>query len=130
MKYLASSDLKEKNQFYRAILNEQNKKKLTNKDFTIISSNCNGSLMLSDLGMQFKSPFVNLYVRPSHFIQYLTNIEHYRNCKLEFVKDKKEKFPIAYLDDVEIRFLHYTSEKDAEEKWVERTQRMNMQNFF
>lgn len=130
MKFTTSPNLKDKNNFYRKILNEQNKARLKNKDFTIISSNCNGSMMLNDLGMQFKSPFVNLYIRPSHFVKYLTNIEYYRNCKLEFVKEKQEKFPIAYLDDVEIRFLHNTSEQEAEEKWVSRTQRMNMKNFF
>lgn len=130
MKFTTSSNLNDKNKFYRSILNEQNKARLRNKDFTIISSNCNGSMMLNDLGMQFKSPFVNLYIKPSYFIKYLTNIEYYRSCKLEFLKDKKEKFPIAYLDDVEIRFLHYTSDQEAEEKWVSRTKRMNMKNFF
>lgn len=130
MKFIESAHLKDKNKFYRARLNEQNKLRLKNKDFTIISNDCNGSVILHDLSMQFKSPFVNLYIKPSHFIKYLTNIEYYRKCKLDFIKDKRGEFPIAYLDDVEICFLYYTSEQEAEKKWLSRTQRMNMENFF
>lgn len=118
------------NKYYREKINAENKTRLTNSNFTIISSNCNGSMMLNDLGMQFKSPFVNLYVRPKYFVRYLKNIHHYNQCQLNFIHDKQENFPIAFLDDVEIRFLHYSSEEEAAEKWYSRTKRMNLDNYF
>lgn len=112
----------------RSKINEKNRARLKNKDFSILSSNCNGGVMLHDLGLRFNSPFINLYLKPKDFIKYCSNISHYISCDLKFIDN--DKYPIAYLDDVEIRFLHYTSNKEAEEKWISRTKRINLDNLF
>lgn len=58
---------------YRKVLRynivKKYKKNIQNKNFTIISSNCIGGLIYHDLGMQFKSPTINMYIKANDFIK-------------------------------------------------------------
>ena len=36
--------------------------RLVNRDFTLISNNCCAGIIYSDLGLQFTSPTINLYM--------------------------------------------------------------------
>ncbi|MDD0824950.1 DUF1919 domain-containing protein [Mannheimia sp. AT1] len=116
------------NQIVRNIMNRARRKKLQNTHFSVLSHNCTGGFMLHDLGLQFRSPFVNLYLSPEDFIRYLKNIEHYRQQSLEFINEKD--YPVAKLDDLTLYFMHYHSEQEAEQKWHERTARIDMNNLF
>lgn len=122
--------LENQNKAAREEINAKDRARLTNKDFSLIASNCNGSFMLKDLGLPFLSPFINLYLTPRNFIKYLSNIEHYLNAKLRFIIGREGRYPIGYLDDVEIHFFHYHSEEEAYNKWMERSKRLNLENFF
>ena len=44
---------------------------------TVFASNCNGGVMTHDLGLQFKSPTVNLFIRPKEYVKFLGNLRHY-----------------------------------------------------
>ena len=111
--------------------NKENlRKKLINKEFSLIASNCTGMFMLWDLGLPYRSPFVNLYMYPRDFIKFLSNIEYYTKQTLIFIKKEKIDFPIAKLDDIEIYFQHFSSKEDAEEKWYKRIKRINYDNLF
>ena len=57
------------NKIRRKIYNIFQRKRLINRDFSLISSNCNGAVILHDLGLSFKSPFVNLWIKPNDFIK-------------------------------------------------------------
>ncbi|MBS6673553.1 MAG: DUF1919 domain-containing protein, partial [Haemophilus paraphrohaemolyticus] len=48
----------------RKSINQKNQQRLSNHEMSVIASNCNGALILHDLGEQFRSPFVNLYLEP------------------------------------------------------------------
>ncbi|MCW9718613.1 DUF1919 domain-containing protein [Avibacterium sp. 21-599] len=101
---------------------------LKNKGMTVIASNCNGAFILHDLAQPFNSPFVNLYLEPKDFIRYLQRIEHYQQQTLQFVA--QSPYPIAYLDDVKIHFMHYANAQQAQEKWQQRSQRIDLENLF
>ncbi len=105
-------------------------RKLKNNNFSIIASNCNGALLLHDLGLRFNSPFVNLWIKPDDFIRLLSNISHYLSCEMTFVEEPNISYPIGLLDDVRIYFQHYATKEMAKEKWVERTKRINFNNLF
>lgn len=103
---------------------------LKNKQFTIFSQNCIGSVMYHDLGEQFLSPTVNLMMRPKDFITFLKNIQHYLEQPLTFV-DSQKTYPEALLgNDILISFVHYKSNHEAEEAWKRRKERINWQNIF
>lgn len=61
----------------RRSIDAKNRSRLINTEPTVFASNCNGGVMLHDLGLQFRSPTVNLYIRPKDYIRFLQNLDHY-----------------------------------------------------
>lgn len=116
--------------FCRTLYNQVHQKKLTNKNFSIIASNCNGACISHDLGVRFNSPFVNLWLKPDDFLRFLHDMDHYLNCSMIFTKEEGVDYPIGILDDVKIYFQHYSSETEAEKLWEERKIRINRENLF
>lgn len=114
----------------RNVYNKNNRKKLNNKDFSVIASNCNGAFILHDLGLRFNSPFVNLWMKPDDFIKFLSKIEYYLSCDMSFVSEEGIDYPVGVLGDVRIYFQHYKTEKEAKEKWTTRSKRINFDNLF
>lgn len=109
--------------------------RLRNTDITIISSNCNGGVISSDLGMSFRSPFVNLFITASDYIKLLRDLKGYMNEELCFVKETDPiygavSYPTAYLRDVKIYFMHYDSEEEAKKAWDRRKRRINWEDIY
>lgn len=104
--------------------------RLINKDFSLIASNCNGMFILKDLNLDYKSPFVNLWMHPKDFIKFLNNIDYYSNLNLTFITEKGINYPVGVLEDIKIYFLHYNSEEEAYSKWTRRIKRINKKNMF
>ena len=114
----------------RKIYNVANIKRLKNKDFSVIASNCNGGFILHDLGLKFNSPFINLWMKPDDFIKFLLNMHYYFSCDMSFIEESDIDYPIGVLDDVRIYFQHYATADEAKHKWMERMQRINYDNLF
>lgn len=119
----------------RAKIDARDRKRLTEKIKTtsIISMNCTGGVLSHNLGLQFLSPTVNLYMRAEDFIRFCENLSHYVGIdKFENCTDKNviedRTYPIAYLGDLILYLVHYSSVEEAEMKWNERKQRINWDN--
>lgn len=108
----------------------KNKKRLKNSNPTVISSNCNGALILHDLNLRFNSPFVNLWIKPKDFIKLLKDFDTYMEANLEEVTEEGINYPIGRLIDISIYFKHYSNFADVLEKWEERKKRIDKNNFF
>lgn len=117
------------NKRQRFFINRSLQRKLTNQGMTVISANCVGAFILHDFHQPFNSPFVNLYLSPQDFLRYLQNMDFYRTQPLTFVQTEKS-YPVGKLADLEIHFMHYHSEQEANEKWQLRTSRMKLDNLF
>lgn len=103
--------------------------RILNSTPSVISSNCNGAVMLHDLKMKFNTPTVNLYILPGDFLKFVTNLKEYLSCELIEVKDELP-FPVGELNDIKVYFQHYTSFDEAHAKWVERSKRVDYNNLF
>ena len=103
---------------------------LNNKDFTLLSNNCNGGVLLHELGLRFNSPLVNLNIPAKDYIQYLKRFEYYNSLTLTFDAETNRGYPVGKLGDVTIEFIHYKSNEEAFAKWEERKQRINLDNLF
>ena len=114
----------------RYFINKNKRKKLTNKSFTLLSSNCTGGVIYHQLGLEFTSPTINLYMNPSDFIKFCANLKFYLGLELVEVKDKKYNYPIAKLEDITIHMVHYNSFIEAKQKWNERKKRINFENIY
>lgn len=109
--------------------NNIERKKLKNKDFTIFSQNCIGSVMYHDLGMKFNSPTINMLFKPKDFIKFLDNLQFYLSKNFTFI-DSDKTYPIGKLYDIEIEFVHYDSREEVIKAWNRRKKRINYNNIF
>lgn len=120
------------NCFLRKPYDYYHRKKLKNKTFTLISSNCNGGNILHDLGLEFNTPFVNLFLDPDDFIKLCGNLEYYLGCELTFCDSMEQKlsYPVGILDDIKLYFMHYASREEAKSSWETRKKRVNFNDIF
>lgn len=114
----------------RKFLFKKRVKLLNNKSFTLISNNCNGGVLIHDLGLRFNSPFVNLYINTPDYIKYLENFNYYNNLEIIFSDNTDKDYPVGKLGDLTIDFVHYKSNDEAKAKWEERSSRINQNNIF
>ena len=114
-------DFNQKQEKYKT----KQKKSLKNKTMSVIASNCNGALILHDLGVRFNSPFVNLWIKPKDYIKLLKDFDRYMAADLSEVFEDGISYPIGKLDDISIYFQHYESFEQAKEKWDERKKRID-----
>lgn len=117
------------------------RKRIENKDFTIISNNCWGGGVYETLALAYKTPTVGLFFFSECYIKFLQNLKENLEKELRFINvSKYEKgnqlrttscYPIGMIgDDIEIHFLHYKSEEEALEKWNRRKIRVDFDNLF
>ena len=118
------------------------RRKLKNKDFSIICNNCVAGGIYHKLGMQYTSPTVGLFFFAKDYIKFLENFETYIKQPLQFKETSKHpsanelmkitgRYPVGVMgNDVEIHFLHYKNDAEARDKWNRRVQRLNYANLF
>ena len=123
------------NRFIRRLIYIPNKRKeLINTDFTLLCNNCTGGLICHDLGLQFRSPTINLFFYSDHFIRFCENLDYYLHqelipCKSPLHSPEIE-YPVWSLGDLELHFLHYNSFDEAKSAWDRRVARINKNNLF
>lgn len=115
---------------------------LKNKDFTIVSNNCWGGFVYQKFGLEYKTPFIGLFIFTPDYIELLKNFKELIFKELKFINFEQSKYykeiiknknyhiyPIAIIGGkVEIHFLHYKSNEEAAEKWNRRVKRINFNN--
>lgn len=106
------------------------RRQLHNSDVTFLVPNCIGGILFHDLGLQFRSPTVNLMMTQTDFVRFVLNLKDYLTQELEFFKHSEYVCPCAHLADVDVHFTHYDTEEAAAKKWHERIDRINWDNLF
>ena len=115
---------------------------LKGNNFTIVSNNCFAGFVYQKFDIPYNTPFVGLFILGPDYIELLKNFNILIKEKLVFIKgdeskykdyliktNRFNKYPIGKLgNNVEIHFLHYKSETEAQEKWNRRLKRMNFNN--
>lgn len=104
-------------------------RKLENLDFTIIASNCVGTIMYHDLGVPFLSPTINLTIGMNDFVRFAENLREYMEEEIVEIKGEKD-CPAGMLGDIRINFVYYDSFEEGVRKWQERKKRINWDNLF
>ena len=120
------------------------KRKLINKNFTIISNNCWGGMVYESYNIIKNSPTCGLFFMASDYIKFLKDLKGFINGDLNFINPDNSRwkhFPEIYEDkrfgsypvgvlsngkeSIEIFFLHYQNEAEALTKWNRRCKRIN-----
>lgn len=115
--------------FVNSLISRYDRFRLKNKDFTILCPNCIGGNIYHRLGLQFRTPTINMFMSQADFIKLIHDPNQYFTRELQFVPTK-QPFPVAKLQDITINFNHDTSSRDAAEKWYRRRERINLDNLY
>ncbi len=90
---------------------------------TVLSQNCIGGVFYKDMGLQFASPTVGLFIKSKDFVRFISNLDGYLSQPLQMRWG--EEYPIGELGDMEIHFMHYETCRSAEEAWLRRRERIH-----
>lgn len=123
---------------YRKIPAKRRKKKLKEKEFTIISNNCWGGMTYECYDLRKDTPTIGLYFMSHDYIRFVSNLKYYLSQELRFIEPKESayfsefgsneswcQYPKALLDDVEVVFMHYHTKEEAKKHWERRVKRIH-----
>lgn len=116
----------------RSFYLRKKRRKLNNKDFTIISNNCIAGYLYHDLGLRFLSPTINLLFKTDEdYIEFLSHFEYYTTNEPFEISDEEVAWPVGQIargnKRITIHFMHYKSFDEAKTKWKERRKRIDNQ---
>lgn len=105
--------------------------RLRQEGVSFVSDNCWGGLMYNTLGLEMRSPFINMFIRREHFERLLGDLKGYLSEPLVPLRLRQGQlsstvYPIAALGDVEVHLNHvFTPEMlaDYARAWYRRTDR-------
>lgn len=107
-------------------INKKNRKSLKNYDFSIIASNCTGGFLSHWLGLEFKTPFVNLFLDNNDFLTAMENFDEFIEGQIIELKNNPHSYPIGVgVHGEKIHFSHYPDFKTAIEFWEKRKPRLD-----
>lgn len=110
-------------------INNTNLKRLTNTNPTLICSNCAAGFIYHWLGLQFQSPFINLFLTPEDFCKAMENFDEFIDTPIIELKDISKNYPVGVgALGIKVYFEHYKSFDEAIKKWDERKQRIDKNN--
>lgn len=122
-------------QFNRRFIEKRYRKRIKNTSCSIIAQNCVGGVIYSALGMEFKSPTINVYIEDENFVKLVENLEYYMSLpaepkieKFAASPDGKIVFPKIAVGDIEICCMHYHSCQEAIDAWERRKKRVDLNN--
>ena len=112
---------------------------LRNRSVAIVSNNCGGGFISQYFGLPYHSPTVGLFFDTADYVRMTARLDHYLPHPLVFIdprlsrhydKFKPIDYPVAVCDDIEIFFMHYHSEREAEAAWRRRAERVDLDNVY
>ena len=106
--------------------------KLRNDNFTIFASDCTGGVLYHELNKRFLSPTINMYFDAQDFMRFIENPEKYFYIPMELDKKSSldEGYPVAKLGDIKLHLVHYKTIEEAQQKWLQRIERINWTNVY
>lgn len=112
-----------------AFRNSRNKKRLTNDKVSLICSNCTGGFIYHWLGMEFRSPFINLCMSNEDFLTAMENLDEFLSTPIKADVESEKPYPVGIgYGKTKIHFMHYPDFETANKKWEDRKKRIDRGN--
>lgn len=97
---------------------------------SVISCNCAGGVVMSELNMVFATPTVNCYMEAPDFLKFCENLKAYLAMEPVPRECRDVRYPVCALDDLTIYAVHYPSFEAFREIWDRRKARVNHDRIF
>ena len=95
---------------------------------SIITNNCYGFQYYRDQKIEYRTPFIGLFLFAPCYMNFLENYDNYINEEIiEVNRSKycKHNYPVGKIGSSEIHFMHYKTLSEANEKWNRRKKRLD-----
>lgn len=114
---------------------EEKLKDLRENTPTIFAPNCWGGLTYHHLGLQFKSPLINLFIHHDDYLRFLLNPQFYMAQEMtlkEMYSDEyyKKPFPVGLIGDISLWMNHVDTFEKGKADWDRRKERIDWDNLF
>lgn len=110
-------------------INQRNRGRLTNKSPSLICSNCTGGFLYHWLKLEFRSPFINLYLTPNDFITMLEDFDTFLESDIIEDTHNENNYPVGIgVHGEMIHFMHYETFETAMKSWKKRMLRLDKNN--
>lgn len=126
-----------KNRIIRKLIVTKFRMANKNKDFTLIAQNCIGGVIYADLGLEFKTPTINMFIEDENFVKLCENFAYYMSLEPEPLTDhyvdpidNKIVYPKIKIGDIEVCCLHYKNCEESMKAWNRRSSRVNLDNIY
>ena len=114
------------------------KKRNKNTNVTIISNNCIAGVIYHNIGEQFCSPTINLYIKGEDYLTFVKNLKYFSKCSMiDITEEENLGFPVGRLisndsniKSVNVYFQHYNNFLEAKNAWDKRFLRINYENIY
>lgn len=97
---------------------------------SVISCNCTGGVVMSELNMLFASPTVNCYMDAPDFLKLCENLKEYLALEPTPRECRDIRYPVCALGDLTIYAVHYKSFEEFREIWDRRKSRVHYDRLF
>mgnify|MGYP003434173936 FL=1 len=107
------------------------RRRLKNKNFSLMANNCLGAIFMHDIQQPFLTPMVNAGIVPSDFVKFLNDLDYYLSVDVKISQEESgDTWQFGYIDDIRILFMHFKYYDEPRVKWMERRNRINRDNMF
>ena len=131
LKKLKQYSTQEIHRFFRKhTISKKQRVSLTNHSFSILCSTCNGGVITSELGEQFRTPTVNLWMNAEDFLKFVKRLDYYLLAEVEELQYNFETYPVGRVNDITLYFMHYHTFEEAKNKWNERKKRIRFDDLY
>ena len=97
---------------------------------SVISRDCVGGVLFHDLGLDFRSPTVNLFLPAEDFLLFCRHLADFLSVQMEELPGHGKPYPMGRLatghGTVTLHLMHYASFSEAAEAWERRKRRVDM----
>ena len=119
------------NSSIRVFILREIRKRINTPPPSVVCNNCTGAMVLHEYGLQFCSPFVNLWIPPKDYLYLLHHLKDLVMADFEDITGENLQYgyPVGLLGGkVHVHFMHYHSFEEAVAAWKRRTARMDFKN--
>jgi uncharacterized protein (DUF1919 family) len=95
--------------------------------WSIISNNCWGSRLYTEVGLPYNTPTVGLWFEADDYIRFLTDFRRMTTGEISFISHapRSDEYPVGIIQNsVKVHFLHFKNSEEARLKWVRRCARL------